>query len=165
MQNFLTDSPILIACDHAGFELKQFLKSHFVGRLNFIDLGTDSRDSVDYPDFADAVGTRINSEKGPEKFGILICGSGVGICIRANRYLKVRAVQVWNEEIAKLSREHNDANVICFGERVQEKNQCAKLLGIFLSTAFLGSNEFEEASHGAAYRHFNRVKKLETPIR
>jgi len=164
MVKLLLESSVLIASDHAGLELKEYLKSQFAGRLNFIDLGTNSKDSVDYTDYADALASRLNSAKGPEKFGVLICGSGVGICMRANRYPKVRAVQAWSEEIAKLSREHNNANVICFGERVQEKIACVKMLEVFLKTSFLGEINAEGASPAAA-RHAGRVKKLETPIR
>lgn len=160
MFKLIIETPVLIASDHAGFELKEFLKSHFAEEIHFKDLGTSSKESVDYPDFADAVGDRLNSGVGPEKFGVLICGSGVGICIRANRYLKVRAVQVWNQDIARLSREHNDANVICFGERAQTKEDCVKFLEIFLSTAFLGNN----AGDASSARHLNRVKKLESPV-
>ncbi len=96
---------------------------------------------------------------GPEKFGVLICGSGVGICIRANRFLKIRAVQVWTPDIARLCREHNDANVICFGARAQTPEDCVKLLDIFLSTAFLGNNSGDDV----AARHLNRVRKLSIP--
>ncbi len=157
MSKLLIETPVLIASDHAGFLLKEFLKLHFENRIQFTDLGTSSIESVDYPDFADALAKRLG--KGSEKFGVLICGSGVGICIRANRYTHIRAVQVWNPDIAKLSREHNDANVICFGERAQRKEDCAKLLEIFLSTSFLGNNQ----NDAAASRHLKRVKKLETP--
>ncbi len=148
---------VLIASDHAGFELKKYLVAHFNSTIEFIDLGTNSKDSVDYPDFADALALQIS--EGATSFGVLICGSGVGICIRANRHLKVRAVQVWNAEIARLCREHNDANVICFGERAQTKEECVKLLDIFLSTAFSGNN----AQDPAALRHLTRVKKLGAP--
>ena len=82
------------------------------------------------------------------------------MCIRANRYLKVRAVQVWNQDIARLSREHNDANVICFGERAQKKEDCIKFLEIFLRTAFLGNT----TGDATAARHLKRVKKLESPV-
>ena len=152
---------ILIASDHAGFELKEYLKSQFSEKHLFEDLGTLSKESVDYPDYADALASRLNSNVSSAKFGILICGSGVGVCIRANRYLKVRAVQVWNADIARLCREHNDANVICFGERAQSKEDCARYLDIFLSTAFLGDN----ATEASAIRHLSRVKKLSAPTK
>ncbi len=153
---------IFIASDHAGYELKEFLKTHFLSKFSvefsFEDLGTHSKVSVDYPDFSDALAIKLKSST--TKFGILICGSGVGVCIRANRYMHVRAVQVWNEDIAKLSREHNDANVICFGERAQTREECAKLLEIFLNTKFLDSS----AGDASSARHLRRVQKLSSPI-
>lgn len=150
---------ILIASDHAGFELKQYLKTQFAASYTFEDLGTHSKESVDYPDNADALASIVNETTGT--LGVLICGSGVGICIRANRYPNVRAVQVWNADIAKLSREHNDANVICFGERAQKKEDCANFLKIFLSTEFQGKNP----NGPAAIRHERRVNKLSLPLK
>jgi RpiB/LacA/LacB family sugar-phosphate isomerase len=106
---------ILIASDHAGFKLKEDLKSHLSKNFEVIDLGANSEDSVDYPDFGTALAKAIENKKA--ETGVLICGSGIGISIAANRNPAVRAALVYNEEIAKLSRLHNDANVICLGAR------------------------------------------------
>ncbi len=137
---------ILIASDHAGFKLKEELKSSLATEFEFIDLGTNSEGSVDYPDFGTALAKAIENKKA--EFGILICGSGVGISIAANRNPAVRAALVYNEEIAKLSRQHNDANVICLGARFLDITTARKLVEIFLNTPFEGG------------RHENRVKKL-----
>lgn len=139
---------ILIASDHAGFKLKNFLKSN-LEQLNFevIDLGCDSaEESVDYPDFAQNLGERISTTKG--QFGILVCGSGVGISIAANRQKHIRAALCHNEEYAKLARQHNDANVICLGARMLSKQEALAIVKVFLSTEFEGG------------RHEGRVAKL-----
>ncbi len=137
---------ILIASDHAGFKLKEDLKSHLSKNFEVIDLGTNSEDSVDYPDFGTALAKAIENKKA--ETGVLICGSGIGISIAANRNPAVRAALVYNEEIAKLSRLHNDANVICLGARFTDSATAKKLVDIFLNTGFEGG------------RHENRVKKL-----
>ncbi len=137
---------ILIASDHAGFKLKEELKNHLSKSYEVIDLGTNSEDSVDYPDFGTKLAKAI--EKKEAEKGVLVCGSGVGISIAANRNPAVRAALVYSEEIAKLSRMHNDANVICFGARLIDAALAEKCLDIFLSTPFEGG------------RHENRVKKL-----
>lgn len=137
---------ILIASDHAGFELKEKIKKALSGKLQFIDLGTNSTDSVDYPDFGVALGKEI--EKKTAEFGILVCGSGIGINIAANRNPAVRAAQIFSEETAKLSRQHNNANVISIGSRLTSKEDAVKYIETFLATPFEGG------------RHENRVKKL-----
>ncbi len=137
---------ILIASDHAGFKLKEELKAHLQDKYQVIDLGTNSEASVDYPDFGIALAKDI-ADKKAEK-GVLICGSGVGISIAANRNPAARAVILYNEETAKLSRQHNDANIAVFGARLIDTKTATKLLDIFLSTSFEGG------------RHEARVKKL-----
>ena len=137
---------ILIASDHAGFKLKEDLKSHLSKNFEVIDLGTNSEDSVDYPDFGTALAKAIEDKKA--ETGVLICGSGIGISIAANRNPAVRAALVNNEDLAKLSRQHNDANVICLGARFTDSVTAKKLVDIFLNTGFEGG------------RHENRVKKL-----
>lgn len=137
---------ILIAADHAGFKLKEELKSYLSKNFEVIDLGTNSEQSVDYPDFGTALAKAIENRKAEK--GILICGSGVGISIAANRNKAVRAALVCNEEIAKLARQHNDANVICLGARLTDTTTAIKLVDIFLTTSFEGG------------RHETRVKKL-----
>lgn len=136
---------ILIASDHAGFELKtKIIKS--LGDIKWKDLGTSDSSSVDYPDYADRVSSFIDQNS--QEKGVLICGSGQGMSMRANKYKNVRAALVYNEEIAKLSREHNDANILCLGSRFLDFDQAQKIIKIFLSTPFQGG------------RHQQRVDKL-----
>ena len=142
-------SEILVACDHAGFELKQKLIAALPD-VKWKDLGTFDTSSVDYPDFADQVASRI--EKNPSGRGVLICGSGQGMCMRANKYPNVRAALIYNEEIAKLSREHNDANILCLGARFMDAELAVKVFKIFMSTEFAGG------------RHSNRVEKIKKGI-
>lgn len=137
---------ILIASDHAGFKLKEALKKHLSGRYQVIDLGTTSEDSVDYPDFGKKLGQGI-ADRSAEK-GILVCGSGIGIAIAANRNPAVRAVVLTDEESTRLCRQHNNANVASFGARLIDEQKAVKLLDIFLSTPFEGG------------RHEGRVNKL-----
>ena len=106
---------VAIACDHGGFALKEALKVALPD-VNWLDLGTDSADSVDYPDFADNLADAIKAGKAGR--GILICGSGIGISIAANRNPRVRAVLAHDTTSARLSREHNDAHVVAFGQRL-----------------------------------------------
>ena len=135
---------LFIASDHAGFKLKEFLKEQLEGQVEFEDLGTHSEDSVDYPDYADAM-AKAMSQGG---MGVLICGSGIGISIAANRHKHIRAALIYDEETAKLSREHNDANVIALGARKLDENNALKLVEIFINISF------DEG------RHMGRVKKL-----
>lgn len=139
---------VLIASDHAGFALKERLKKNLAD-INWLDLGPANDDRVDYPDYADLVAKRI--QLSPEGKGILICGSGQGMSIRANRYLKVRAALAWSEESAKLSREHNDANILSLGARLLAPEVAEKIVHVFLQTEFAGG------------RHGERVQKLDRP--
>lgn len=141
---------IIIGADHGGFPLKEdllkYLKSH---NYNVIDKGTYSEASCDYPDIAnDVVDTLLAT---PGSVGILICGTGIGISIAANRNPKIRAALCHDEYTARMSREHNDANVLALGARVLSPNKAIEILDIFLTTEF--SNE---------QRHLNRIKKMET---
>lgn len=141
---------IYIASDHAGLELKKYIFDYLKGqKLNITDLGPQSTDSVDYPDYANLVCTKIKTEN---DFGILICGSGQGMMIRSNKFLNIRAALVYNDEIAKLSREHNNANVICLGSRFCTVENAQNWISLFLNTKF---------SEG---RHAVRVAKLSTPV-
>lgn len=142
----MTMKNLVIGSDHAGFELKEYLKSQLSAEYNIIDVGTNSTDSVDYPDFGKKLAEEISSENADK--GILVCGSGVGISIAANRNPSVRAALCHNQEIAKLSRQHNDANVISLGARFLEEQEALDICNIFLSTEFEGG------------RHANRVEKL-----
>lgn len=139
---------IFIAADHAGYELKEKLKRALTQNPQYsvVDFGTQNTDSVDYPDYADLVCRSIETE--PEAYGVLICGSGQGMSIRANKYSYIRAALVYSEETAKLSREHNNANVICLGSRLCTFDQADLWLNIFLETNFAGG------------RHQARVAKL-----
>lgn len=138
---------IAIASDHAGFSLKKTLQAE-LSRLGFtpLDLGAYSEASVDYPDFGNAMAEAIKAGKAER--GILICGSGIGISIAANRHKHIRAALCHNAETARLSREHNDANVLTLGARIVDEATAKAALNTFLTTPFAGG------------RHEGRVAKL-----
>ncbi len=139
---------ILIASDHAGFELKEKLEAA-LGRLGFDveDLGTDSMDSTDYADYAHPLAQQVSA--GAVQRGVLLCGTGLGMSYAANRYPRVRAAVAWNPEVAKLAREHNDANVLVLPARFLSEEQGIAILKMWLDTPFLGG------------RHARRVEKIE----
>ena len=138
---------VAIACDHAGFPIKSILKTELEqSDHKVIDLGTHSQDSVDYPDFGFALASALGENEAD--FGVLVCGSGIGISIAANRHPQVRAALVHDALGAKMCRLHNDANVICFGGRVIGEEVAKDCLDIFLRTDFEGG------------RHARRVNKL-----
>lgn len=139
-------NPIYIASDHAGFLLKEELKKRSP-HLPWQDLGPENTDRVDYPDYADLVARKVQEGA----IGVLVCGSGQGMAMRANKYSNVRAALCWNAEIAKLSREHNDANILCLGERVMNWDDCEASVKAFLETEFAGG------------RHADRVAKIKKP--
>lgn len=141
---------IAIACDHAGFALKSALKADLtsIGR-DIIDLGTNGTSSVDYPDFGYAIAHAIRD--GRAQRGVLICGSGIGISIAANRFPEIRAALVHDALGAKMARLHNDANVICFGGRMIGEDVAIDCLRVFLTTEFEGG------------RHTRRIGKLSNP--
>ncbi len=141
---------VLVASDHAGFELKQKLIQSLTD-MNWKDLGPETTASVDYPDFADLVGSFINQN--PNEKAVLICGSGQGMCMRANKYPNVRAALVYNSDIAQLAREHNDANVLCLGSRFMSQEDATKIIKVFFNTPFAGG------------RHQLRVDKIKSPLR
>lgn len=142
---------IPIASDHAGFNAKSITKK-ILEKLGHtpIDFGTHSEDSVDYPDFAIQVSQRINS--GEHEAGILICGSGQGVCMTANKYPKVRAALVYNREVAHMTKLHNNANIICLPGRELEtkEEEIEAILTNWLGTDFEGG------------RHERRISKIET---
>ena len=142
---------IALASDHAGFLLKLEIASE-LSRLAYpiLDLGTDSTNSVDYPDYALALAEAI--KRGRAAKGVLICGTGLGISIAANRYLEVRAAPCTSVTMARLARQHNDANVLALGQRLIGSEVAMECLQVFLETPFEGG------------RHQRRVNKLSSVI-
>ena len=143
---------IAIGCDHAALEAKteiiEFLKS--LGHV-ILDEGTHSLDSCDYPDYAAAVSRKVQS--GTAKRGVLICGTGLGMSMAANRFTGVRAALCFTEELAKLSRQHNDANVLCLGARTQSIESMKSIISLWLTTEWDGE------------RHSRRLNKIESNSR
>ena len=122
---------IVIASDHAGFELKELLKKHF----ECTDLGTNSPDSVDYPDFGFKAAAEVAKNN---CFGIIICGSGIGISIAANRNPKIRAALCLNTDMARLARQHNNANILALGARLTTPQDAVEIAKTFFATSFEG---------------------------
>ena len=137
---------IFIASDHAGYKLKKYIISKFYKKINISDLGPINEDSVDYPDFAKKLAKKVAIKKG--NIGILVCGSGMGMAIVANKTKNIRAALCYSVKNTKLSRLHNNANIITLGARLIKKNIAFKCLQIFLTTNFEGG------------RHIKRVKKI-----
>ena len=137
---------IYIASDHAGFNLKESIKKKYSKKYNLFDLGPDnSSKSVNYPDYAHKLSKKINKK---QNIGILVCGSGMGMSMSANKHKNIRAALCYSVKNAKLSRLHNDANVITLGERLISKTLAYKCIDAFLNTKFEGG------------RHLKRVKKI-----
>ena len=138
---------IAVASDHAGYQYKEKIKSYLVSKHHLIeDFGTYSQESVDYPDYVHPACTSIEDHRNDR--GILICGSGQGVAITANKHVGIRAALCWNTELARLSREHNNANVICFAERFLSYDLLEDMVDCFLKSEFVGG------------RHERRVKKI-----
>ncbi len=128
---------IVIGADHGGFELKQEIAALLVEEGHIVhDVGCHSLDSVDYPDFADRVVSAITS--GEFENGILICGTGIGMSIAANRNRKIRAAVCHDEYTAAMSREHNNANILCLGARVLKQEEAKKIVRVWLGSHFTG---------------------------
>lgn len=139
---------IAIGSDHRGFELKEKIKEYLISNNhNVIDEGTYSTESVDYPDFSKKVGESV--AKGESQFGIVICGSGIGVSIAANKVKGIRAVNATNKDMAEMSRRHNNANVICFGSDFIDFDSAVKYWEIFSSAEFEGGE-----------RHERRINKI-----
>ena len=138
---------IFISSDHAGYNLKEYIKYFlYKKKYKLIDLGTKNKEKVDYPDFAHNLAIKVKKNKNYR--GILICGSGIGMNIAANKHKKIRAAQCHNVKSAKLSRLHNDANIITLGARLLSKKVSLNCVNMFLKT------KFEKG------RHLKRVKKI-----
>ena len=138
---------IFISSDHAGFKLKEAIKSYLSNKkLSFTDMGPYNDSRVDYPDFAHKVAKRVKLNK--NNVGILVCGSGMGMNIAANKHKNIRAAQCFNLKSTKLSRLHNDANIITLGSRLLTKKNALSCVGVFLNTSFEGG------------RHSKRIKKI-----
>ena len=138
---------ICIASDHAGYQTKQYIKNILINNeISVIDLGPFSEESVDYPDYAKKVSNRVKAKK--SDIGILVCGSGTGMAISANKSKEIRAAVCYNSKSTYLSRSHNNANIICLGARMTNKKTIIDNIKIFLKTKFEGG------------RHLKRIKKL-----
>ena len=137
---------IAIAADHAGFEYKELIKNYLKSNFEVQDFGTFSEDSVDYPDFVHPAATSV--ENGENTFGILICGSGEGVSMTANKHQNIRCALCWEVEIARLTRQHNNANMIAIPARFVSEDLAIEMVETFIHTDFEGG------------RHQNRVDKI-----
>ncbi len=144
---FNKEVPLAIGCDHAGYEYKEAIKALLeADGWKIEDKGTHSKDSTDYPDHAHPVAQMV--EDGTAATGILICGSGNGVCMTANKHQGVRAALCWNVELAQLARQHNNANVLCIPSRFVSLEVAQEMVSAFTNTAFEGG------------RHEKRVEKI-----
>tara|TARA_B110001452_G_scaffold63598_1_gene50325 strand:- start:32 stop:457 length:426 start_codon:yes stop_codon:yes gene_type:complete len=138
---------IFISSDHAGFNLKESIKKHLIKKkLSFYDFGPSKNKKCDYPDYAHKLSKKVAKDK--NYIGILICGSGTGMNMAANKHKNIRAAQCFNEKSTKLSRLHNDANIITLGSRLLTKKNALECLNVFLKTEFEGG------------RHLRRIRKI-----
>ena len=145
--NFKEVVTVYIGGDHAGYEYKDIIKKSLTAKgFSVDDKGTHSADSVDYPDFAHPVADAVAQDK--NSFGILICGSGNGVCMAANKHKDIRAALCWNEELAALARQHNNANILCIPARFVSEALAEKMVEAFTTTDFEGG------------RHERRVEKI-----
>ena len=138
---------VILASDHAGFKLKEVIKKFLIKkRKKVLDLGTKNSSSVDYPDYAHLLSRKMRRTQ--NKFGILVCGSGIGMSMAANKHKNIRAALCYDIKSTKLSRKHNNANVMTIGARLIKKNIALKCVNAFLETDFDGG------------RHFRRIRKI-----
>jgi len=143
----MNKTKVALGADHAGYELKEHLKDILnESSYETVDFGTNSDQSVDYPDYVHPLADSI--EKGEQDIGILVCGSGNGVAMAANKHKNIRAALCWTNEVAELARKHNNANVLCLPSRQISKEDAEKILLAFLNTSFEGG------------RHVNRVQKI-----
>jgi ribose 5-phosphate isomerase B len=144
---------VAIGSDHGGYELKEEVKKYLTNQcIDYIDVGTNSTKSVDYPDFGKKVGEHVTLKN--YNFGIVICGSGIGISIAANKVKGVRAALVYNEDTAKLAKEHNNANVIALGGRITETDEAIKIIKAFMNATFENRHQ----------KRLDLIKKIEEDI-
>ena len=145
--NLINLKKIFISSDHAGFRLKEFIKMYLEKKkYKYFDLGPKTNSKVDYPDYAHKVAKKVKLNK--NHIGILVCGSGTGMNIAANKHKNIRAAQCFNLKSTKLSRLHNDANIITLGSRLITKKNALRFVNTFLTTDFDGG------------RHLKRIKKI-----
>ena len=145
--NLISLKKIYISSDHAGYQLKELIKLDLdKKKIKYTDLGPDDDDRVDYPNYAHKVAKKVKTNK--NHVGILICGSGMGMNITANKHKNIRAAQCFNFRSTKLSRLHNDANIITLGSRLLTKKNALNCVSVFLNTKFEGG------------RHIKRIKKI-----
>lgn len=139
---------IAIACDHAGFQMKEFIKKQLINEgIEVVDYGTNSDESVDYPDYAHKVGAAISNNE--FELGLVLCGSGNGVNMTVNKHKGVRSALCWNEEIARLARAHNNANICALPARFIPAQDAWRIVQMFLKTEFEGG------------RHLKRVNKID----
>ena len=140
---------IAIGCDHAGYDVKEKIKDYLTSNFNFeiIDMGTKNNDSVDYPEYGHKVGNFVASSE--DRKGIVVCGSGIGISIAANKIKGIRAALCTTSDHAIMSRKHNDSNILALGARLTSYNNIIKILNDWLNTEFEGG------------RHLDRINKIE----
>ena len=147
IDNKIKTKRVILASDHAGFKLKEEIKKFLIKKRNkVLDLGTKNTNAVDYPDYAHLLSKKMRISK--NNFGILICGSGTGMSIAANKHKNIRAALCNDIKTTKLSRKHNNANVMTLGARIVKKNVALRCVDIFIKTDFDGG------------RHLRRVKKI-----
>lgn len=143
----LKENIIALGCDHAGYTLKEKIKNVLIGKgVEVIDFGTYGTESVDYPDYMHELAVAVSN--GKSKFGIAICGSGNGVNITVNKHQDIRCALCWNTELARLARQHNDANVLALASRFVDHDVCLECVDVFLNTSFEGG------------RHKKRVDKI-----
>jgi len=143
---------LFMGSDHAGFSLKQALIQKYQDRIELNDLGTNSEESCDYPDYALKVAEAV--KRTPDSFGLLICGTGVGMSIAANKVCGIRAACVSEEKSAEMARKHNNAQILCLGSRIIDIETASKCLDIFLSTSF-------DSGHERHQRRLQKIQKIE----
>ena len=137
---------IYIGSDHAGFDLKEQIKKHFEGEFEFVDVGTNSSESVDYPDFAHAVAEGVLKET--DGVGVLICGTGNGMAMTANKHAGIRAALCWSPEISALAKQHNNANILVLPARFITTDNAVETMNAFFNAVFEGG------------RHQRRIDKI-----